>query len=553
MSSTCQLVADALARLHKALSKKVTLEKAACSNYFVEVYSRGVTVLHCVKDTYPNLEAVVKFNIHKAYSRQLVSAHKDKKKLGTLLGHYHSMSLSEAWAIAEEVAAASQSNAIIVDDKGEPVLQRKKSKKCTHEASAPKGLQDIDLSQNHKHLCLNIVDTHKETDSNMDVNNEVPEAGTASDTQSAETSHSCSSPKPDIEDGSPAHSASEASDESSSFHTGTGFIVDFAQEPDYQYFFGVPAEPDNHCNDSSIPPNEGVFIMDPLKTKPAYLHQSFFMALPSGEVPPSYTTTSGATSSPGTCMLIVDMGNPFEERGWHQRMIVTPHHGIFHPLLTPEHSPHLFQFPFLPKVCQLCQVSMFQLTLYVNALFLISRSFFRRETGCLLRSLKFAIFALDAVKCFSNILPPFFMVVSGMVLPSRHSAVSRMQKTCLVLNPISDHGSMEQAQWENPLAMELLESIASESVTKLSSLPIPALCAMMNFHCVEYLHNIELAHLYAQCAEASHSICDQALANLTTKISIEVEHIDPPIPKFTTQVSGNIEMSSLNPPEPPLA
>ena len=52
---------------------------------------------------------------------------------------------------------------------------------------------------------------------------------------------------------------------------------------------------------------------------------------------------------------------------------------------------------------------------------------------------------------------------------------------------------MERAQRENPLAMELLESIASKSVTELSGLPIPALHAMMNFHRVEYLHNIELA------------------------------------------------------------
>ncbi|KAE9399720.1 hypothetical protein BT96DRAFT_993761 [Gymnopus androsaceus JB14] len=318
----CQLVADASTHLHEALSKKVTLEKAACSNYFMEVYSQGVTVLCHVKDTYPNLEGL-----------------KDKKKLGTLLGNYHSISLSEAQAIAEEVAAASQSNAIIVDDKVALLV-----------------------------LAL----------ASMDVNNEV-EAGTASNTQSAETSKSCSSPKIDIEDDSPVHSLSEASDEGPSICSGSCFIINFTQEPDYQYL----------------------------------------LTLPSGEVPPPYVTTPGATPSPGTCMLILDI--------------------------------------------------------------------------------------------------------------------------------------VERAQRENPLAIDLLKSIASKSVTKLSGLPIPALHAMMNFHHVKYLHNIKLAHLYAQCAEASHSICDQALANLTMKLSIEIEHTNPPISKSTSQVSGNVEMSSLDPPEPPLA
>ncbi|KAE9390346.1 hypothetical protein BT96DRAFT_1002363 [Gymnopus androsaceus JB14] len=553
-SSTHQLVADALAHLHKALSKKVMLEKASCSNYFVEVYSRGPP------------------------SNSIFRELKDKKKLGTLLGNYHSMSLSGAQAIAEEVAAASHSNAIIVDDKGE------KSKKHTHEASAPKGLQDIDLSQNFALLVLALA--------SMEVNNEV-EAGTASDSQSAETNHSHSSPTADVEDGSP----SEASDEGPSFHTGTGFIIDFAQEPDYQYFFGVPVEPDNHCNNSSIPPNEGVFIMDPLKTNPVYLHPSLFTALPSGEVPPPYASTSGDTSSPGTCMLIIDMGNPFEERGWHQRMIVTPHHGVLHPLLTPGHSPHLFQFPCSPKVlcgsgqvgCLKCQPNpdpalnpdLVFLNLggsgyiagsrvYRAGPDLTQHSHPTRKPGIpephTIPNFPF-IFPLGnwmppevakirclRVKCrqmFLEHLAPILHggVWDGALFQTQCSFQDAEDCLCLVLNPISDHGF----SWENPLAMELLESIALKSVTKLSGLPIPALRAMMNFHCVEYLHNIELACLYAQCAEASHSICDQALANLTTKLSIEAECIDPPISESTSQVSGNIEMSSLDPPEPPLA
>ncbi|KAE9391054.1 hypothetical protein BT96DRAFT_945649 [Gymnopus androsaceus JB14] len=448
ISSMRQLVADALAHLHEALSKKVTLEKAACSNYFVKVYSQGVTVLHCIKDTYPDLEASVKFNIHKAFSQQLVSAHKDKKKL--------------AQAIAEEVAAASQSNAIIFNDKGEsePVSQRKKSKKRTHEANA--FWIFIGFSPSPK-ACKILTFPKTIHMRKLTVNNEV-EAGTASDSQSAETNHSRSSPTADVEDGSP----SEASDEGPSFRTGTSFIINFAQEPDYQYFFGILAEPDHHRDNSSIPPNEGVFIMGPLKANPAYLHPSLFTALPSGEVPPPYAFTSGDTSSPGACMLIIDMGNPFEEREYLAPIL---HGGVWDGA------------PF--------------------------------QTQCSFRD-----------------------------------AEDRLR---LVLNPISDHGFMEQAQRENPLAMELLESIASKSVTKLSGLPIPALRAMMNFHRVEYLHNIELARLYAQHAKASHSICDQALANLTTKLSIEAERINPPISESTPQVSGNDEMSSLDPPEPPSA
>ncbi|KAE9391209.1 hypothetical protein BT96DRAFT_1001575 [Gymnopus androsaceus JB14] len=463
MSSTHQLVADALARLHEALSKKVMLEKATCSDYFVEVPSQGVTVLCCIKDTYPNLKASVKFNIHKVFSWQLVSAHKDKKKLGMLLGNYR-MSLSEAQAIAEEVAAASQSSAIIVNDEGESepfwiFTGFSPSPKACKILTFPKTISiSASISRIHmKKLTVSLlVALLVLALASMEVNNEV-EAGTASNSQSAETNHSHSSSMADVEDGSP----SEASDEGPSFCTGTGFIINFAQEPDYQYFFGVPAEPDNHQDYSSIPPNEGVFIMDPLEVNPAYLHPSLFMALPSGEVPP-HASTSGDTSSPGTCMLIIDTGNPFEERGWHQRMIVTPHHGILHPMLTPKQSPHLFQFPCSPEV-------------------------------------------------------------------------------------------LERAQQENPLTMELLKSIASKSVTELSGLPVPALRAMMNFHHVEYLHNIKLARLYAQCAKASHSICDQALANLTTKLSIEAEYINPSISESTSQVSGNVEMSSLDPPEPPSA
>ncbi|KAE9388415.1 hypothetical protein BT96DRAFT_947631 [Gymnopus androsaceus JB14] len=201
----------------EALSKKVTLEKAACSDYFIE-------------DTYPNLEASIKFNIHKVFSRQLVSAHKDKKKLGMLLGNYHSMSLSEAQAIAEEVAAASQSNVIVVDDEGEFWI-------FTGFSPSPKVCKILTFPKTVTISALILwIHTRKLT-----VNNEV-EAGTASNSQSAETNHSHSSSMADVEDGSP----SEASDEGPSFHTGSGFIIDFAQEPDYQHFFDVPAEPDNH-------------------------------------------------------------------------------------------------------------------------------------------------------------------------------------------------------------------------------------------------------------------------------------------------------------------
>ncbi|KAE9384291.1 hypothetical protein BT96DRAFT_1008225 [Gymnopus androsaceus JB14] len=279
------------------------------------------------------------------------------------------------------------------------------------------------------------------------------------------------------------------------------------------------------------------------------------MAFPSGEVPPPYASTSSDTPSPGTCMLIVDMNNPFKERGWCQRMIATPHHGVLHPMLTPERSPHLFQFPCSPEVCQSCQVSnvptdtLRQCVIPNFPFIFLPGTWMPPEVAeiCRLR-----------VKCHQMFLEHLAPILHGGVwdgapFQTQCSFRDAEDHLHLVLNPISDHGFMERAQRENPLAMELLESIASKSVTELSGLPIPALHAMMNFHCVKYLHNIELARLYAQHAEASHSIYDQALANLTMKLSIEADRIDPSISESTSQVSGNVEMSSLNPPEPPLA
>ncbi|KAE9388414.1 hypothetical protein BT96DRAFT_1004206 [Gymnopus androsaceus JB14] len=291
--------------------------------------------------------------------------------------------------------------------------------------------------------------------------------------------------------------------------------------------------------------------MDPLEVNPAYFHPSLFMAFPSGEVPPPYASTSSDTPSSGTCMLIVDMGNPFEEQGWRQRMIVTPHHGVLHPMLTPEHSPHLFQFPCSPNVCQSCQVSniptdTLRQCVIPNFPFIFPPGNWMPPEVAKIRRLR--------VECRQMFLEHLAPILHGGVwdgAPFQTQCSFRDAEDCLrlVLNPISDHGF----SWENPLAMELLKSIASKSVTKLSGLPIPALHAMMNFHCVKYLHNIKLARLYAQRARASHSICDQALANLTMKLSIKADCIDPSISESTSQVSGNVEMSSLDPPEPPSA
>ncbi|KAE9408969.1 hypothetical protein BT96DRAFT_985291 [Gymnopus androsaceus JB14] len=277
-----------------------------------------------------------------ASASSIASGQKDKKKL-------------------KEVAAASQSNTITVDDEAkqsEPASCLKKSKKCTHEASTPKGLQDIDLSQNHKHLCINIADTHEETDSNMDVDNKM-EAGTTSGINSAEDGNCHSLDIPGVKDGSFDHSSSKTSDDGPSLHTRSSFIIYFSQEPDYQYIFVLPVEQGNGQQDGSIRATEGVFIMDPLKTAVPSMEYSVHTALPSSKIPPPYTVASGAASSPGTCILIVDMGNPFKEHSWHQCMIVTPHHGALYPLLTPECLPHLFQFLCSAKVCQLCQVSNF--------------------------------------------------------------------------------------------------------------------------------------------------------------------------------------------------
>lgn len=80
---------------------------------------------------------------------------------------------------------------------------------------------------------------------------------------------------------------------------------------------------------------------------------------------------------------------------------------------------------------------------------------------------------------------------------------------------------MERAERTNPLAMELLASIASKLINDLSLLPLPALRAMINFHRVEYLHNLELARLYAQRAEASNTICTEAFTNLTSKLTLQ--------------------------------
>jgi hypothetical protein len=80
---------------------------------------------------------------------------------------------------------------------------------------------------------------------------------------------------------------------------------------------------------------------------------------------------------------------------------------------------------------------------------------------------------------------------------------------------------VERAERTNPLAMELLASIASKSINDLSLLPLPALRAMINFHRVEYLHNLERARLYAQRADASNTICNEAFTTLTAKLTLQ--------------------------------